>query len=125
MGVGLSEQTSPYVELENPTLHGRRQSPCALGIEPDRPVKTKRSIGGVALPREQPVGDRHMEMGVRIEAGAEAVQKGDGAQAGITGYSTTARGSELAADSPNQDTKHRARQLRVLHEVGPQPLGDR
>ena len=66
VSVGFSEQTSPHVEPEDPTLHGRRQNPCALGIEPARPVKTERSVVGIALPREQPIGYNVRQVGSHL-----------------------------------------------------------
>lgn len=75
-----------------------------------------------ARTRTTSIGDREMELRMRIQSRAEAVQKGDGAQAGILGKGAAHRDPKLAANRPKQDTKHRACHLSASHEVRPQPL---
>ncbi len=51
----------------------------ALGERPCRQER-RRPVGAVRSRQEDAVGDGRVEMGVAIEAGAEAVEKGDGAE---------------------------------------------
>jgi len=52
-------------------------------VQPDRRVEPQRGAISGVLTREQAVGNRKMEVRVGIQAGAEAVQEGHGAEAGI------------------------------------------
>jgi len=116
-GVCFREQTTTDVEPKDASLEDGREGAWALGTQLYSRPEPESSFFGVLFAREQPVGDRQMEMGVRIEAGAEAVQEGDGAQAGVLGQGISHCTTEFASNHPEQDAQHCACQLRVPHQV--------
>jgi len=61
---------------------------------------------------------------VRVQAGPEALRKGDGRDAAVS-RCTRASALELGADPAHEDAEHDAREPGIVVQVGAQTLGDR
>ena len=86
-------------------------------------------VGAVRSRQEDAVGDGRVEMGVAVEPGAEAVEKGDGADSRAGGWR---RGLLIAAEAlqtqqllnlSQNHPGHRRDGLGPVAEHSPQPLG--
>jgi len=126
LGVRLGQEPTAHVQSQDPPLDDRRKRPGTLGIETDRRVEVERAAILAVLPREQPVGDRQVEVRVRIQPRAEAVQEGHGAEAGVGGQGAPHGVTKLAPNDPEQDAQDRTCEIRVprmLYGVSLAPEG--
>lgn len=56
------EEPTAHRQPQDTPLQGRRERPCALGVQPDRRAEKKRGAISAVLTREQAVGNCQMEV---------------------------------------------------------------
>ena len=116
-GVVVEEATTLEVE-QDAALQGALKAVDIVGAEVRRLVEDD---GAVVAPGKDAVEHDDVEVEVRIERGAEAVQEGDGAELrSVRGAGTDA--PERGADGAQQDAEHVAGEARVVGQEGADPL---
>jgi hypothetical protein len=115
----LIEEAAALEEAEHPALEDGREGAGVVSREAGSLVEA-----GLAVDLgEDAVEDHEVEVEVRVEGGAEAVEEGDGADLGVGG-GAGAVVAQPGADGPEQDPEHGAGEGGVLMEEGADPLGD-
>jgi len=99
----LGEEAPTHVQAQDAALEDRRESPCALGVEVTRREESEWTLRSSAVSREEPVGDRQVEVRMGIEPGAEAVQEGDGSEPHVVREAAPGRGREFGSHRTEQD----------------------
>jgi hypothetical protein len=115
----LIEEAAALEEAEHPALEDGREGAGVVSREVGSLVEA-----GLAVDLgEDAVEDHEVEVEVRVEGGAEAVEEGDGADLGVGG-GAGAVVAQPGADGPEQDPEHGAGEGGVVVEEGTDPLGD-
>jgi len=78
--------------------------------------------GAVVALGEEAVRDGNVEVDVRVQRGAEAVQEADGAAELRAGTGAGAGALERGADGAQQGAQHGAGEVRVARQEGADPL---
>jgi hypothetical protein len=119
-GLSRIEEAVADEEPKHPVLNERGEGASGVGVEPPAAVEGE---GALVVACEEAVEDDEVQMEMGVEAGAEAVQEGDGAEGGIGG---SARGGfpqrspydskDYGEDASDED--------RIAGEEGAEPFGE-